>query len=86
MGASFSFRGNQPMTVEVNSGMLANDVEVVDYGFTDEGGPYAVIFVSGPYGHTSLYLTELDTDYGHLKSRVVIFDVNDKNNLYYKPH
>lgn len=83
-GNSISFRGNHPMTVEFNGRMLANDVEVVDYGFTDDGGPYAIISVSGPYGHTSLYLTELDTDYGHLDSRVVIFDVNDKNNLYYK--
>lgn len=83
-GNSISFRGNHPMTVEYNGATMANDIEVVDYGFTDDGGPYAIISVSGPYGYTSLYLTELDTDYGHLNSRVVIFDVNEQNNLYYK--
>lgn len=85
-GNTISFRGNHPMNVEFNGLLLANDIEVVDYGFTDDGGPYAIISVSGPYGNTSLYLTELDTDYGHLNSRVVIFDVNERNKLYYKAH
>ena len=85
-GNSISFRGNHPMNVEFNGTFMANDIEVADYGCTNDGGPFALISVSGPYGHTSLFLTELDTDYGHQNSRVVIFDVNDKNNLYYKTH
>lgn len=83
-GNSISFRGNHPMNVEYNGRMMANDIEVVEYGHTSDGGPYAIVSVSGPFGHTSLYLTELDTDFGHLNSRVVIFDVNDPNTLYYK--
>lgn len=83
-GNTISFRGNHPMAVEFNGAILANEIEVVEYGFADDGGPYAIISVEGPYGHTSLFLTELDTDYGRLKSRVVIFDVNDQKNLFYK--
>lgn len=85
-GNTISFRGNHPMNVEFNGVFMANDIEVVDYGFTDDGGPYALISVSGPYGHTSLFLTELDTDFGRLNSRVVMFDVNDEKNLFYKTY
>ena len=85
-GNSLSFRGNYPMTVEFNGAFMANDIEVIDYGFTDDDGPYAIISVTGPYGHTSLFLTELETDYGYLSSRVVIFDVNDEDNLFYRTH
>ena len=84
-GNTISFRGNRPMTVEFNGSVMANDIDVTDYGFDSNGGPYAVISVGGPYGHTSLFLTELDSDFGgRLKSKIVIFDVNDRNNMFYK--
>lgn len=84
-GNIISFQGNSPMTVEMNGKFLSNDVEVVDYGYTDDGGPYGIVSVTGPYGHTSLFITELDNDMGGaLRSRIVLFDVNDPGNLFYK--
>lgn len=83
-GNSLSFRGTKPMNVEFNGAFMANDIEVMDYGYTQDGGPFAIVSVTGPYGHTSLFITELDTDYGNLNSRVVLFDVNDKENLFYR--
>lgn len=83
-GNKISFQGGYHMTVNFNGRPMANDIVVEDYGFNDYGEPYAVISVSGPYGHTTLILTELDTDYGQQNSRVVLFDVNDENTLYFR--
>lgn len=84
-GNRIKFEGNSPMHVYFNGTFFANDLDVVQYGTDDDGGPVAVISVNGTSGHTSLVLTELDTDYGgRLKSKIVIYDVNDPNNLFYK--
>lgn len=76
-GKSIAFRGNMPMNVELNGIQIASDIIILDYGYTDDRGPYATISVSGPFGSHTYFITEL-------RQGIVLFETNDKNTLYYR--
>ena len=49
------------------------------------GASYAVFTFSTPYGNNTFFLTELDEDYGgRLPSKVIIYDLNSPDDIYYK--
>lgn len=83
-GTTISFSGGAS-SVSVNGQVFGGAVQINDYGVSEEGIPYALFSFSAPYGDVTFYLTELDEDFGgRLPDKVIIFDLNDPDNLFYK--
>lgn len=84
-GNILKFEGRYPsMTLYMNGTFMDNNFEVTEIGTNSEGYDYAGILASGPNGQVHLMLSELDTDYGHLPSRIFILDVNNPDDLFYR--
>lgn len=83
-GETISF-GGSASSVSIDGNSLGGAVSVDEYGYDDDGAPYAIFSFSSPFGNHTFFLTELDEDYGgRLPSKIVIFDVADPSNLYFK--
>lgn len=83
-GNRISF-GSSASSVSLNGTEIGGAISVNDFGTDEDNAPYAIFTFSTPYGNHTFFLTELDEDYGgRLPSRIVIYDVNDPSNLYYK--